>query len=228
MSTQITGEVFQDALRSLSDGNTPPFPQLRMGVPPVASKWDLFALQGRMFTAKQATIGTAIAGSASDNAGIVTTAPTFRFTVPSGTTAFIRHLNVAFATMAGVDNEIALLYSQTDSYTSGGTAVTPLNWRSDNPRSTAVTSCVYAAGSAITEAALTNVRAIYQDVVPLAFAFATSYVVQYTIDKYFEDLRPIVGPASVLLFLSAKTTANTHYFSLDWAEIPTVSAITAV
>lgn len=228
MSTQISGEVFQDALRGLSDGNVAPFPQLRMGVPVGASKWDLFALQGRMFTAKETTIGTAMTGSAADNGGIVLTAPTFRFTVPVGTTAFIRHLNVSYATAAGVDNELALIYTSADSYTSGGTAVVPLNWRTDAPRATAVTNCYHASGSAIIEAALTNVRAIYQDVIPLAFAFATSTLLQYTVDKYFEDLQPIVGPASVLLYLSAKTTANTHYFSMDWAEIPTVSAITAV
>jgi hypothetical protein len=225
MSTQISGEVFQDALRGLSDGNVAPFPQLRMGVPVGASKWDLFALQGRMFTAKETTIGTAMTGSAADNGGIVLTAPTFRFTVPVGTTAFIRHLNVSFAAMAGTLNEFALIYSQTDSYTSGGTAITPLNWRSDNPRATAVTSCYHASGSAITEGALTNVRALYQEIRPAAFTAGETF---HVIDKMFEDLQPIVGPTSVLLFLSGSTTANTHYFSLDWAEIPTTSAITAV
>jgi hypothetical protein len=221
-------EVRQDSLLSLGDGNTPPQALLRMGIMPVANKWDLLALQGRMFTVKQTTIGTALAGSAADAGGIVLTAPTLRFSVPVGTTVFPRHLNVAFATAAGVDNEIALSYDDTATYTSGGTAVTPLNLRTDAPRATSVTNCYHAAGSAIVEAALTNVRAIYQDVIPLAFAFATSYHLMYTIDKWFDSFIPIVGPASVLLYLSAKTTANTHYVSLDWAEVPTVSAITAV
>jgi hypothetical protein len=221
-------EVRQDSLTSLSDGNTPPAALLRMGVLPVANKWDLLALQGRMFTVKQTTIGTPIAGSAADAGGIVLTAPTLRFSVPKGTTVFPRRLNVSFATMAGVDNEIAWIYDDTATYTSGGTAVTPLNLRTDAPRTPAVTNCYHAAGSAIVEAALTNVRAIYQDVIPLAFAFATSYVVAYTIDKWLDSFIPIVGPASVLVYLSAKTTANTHYVSMEWAEVPTISAITAV
>jgi hypothetical protein len=221
-------EVRQDSLTSLGDGNTPPQALLRMGIAPVASKWDLFALQGRMFNLKQTTIGTAVAGSAQAVGAIVLTAPTVRFSVPVGTTVFPRHLNISFATAAGTDNEIALAYTDTSSYTSGGTAITPLNWRTDAPRATVVTSCVMAAGSAIVEAALTNVRAIYQDIIPLAFAFATSYDLKYNVDKWFNSLIPIVGPASVLLFVVGATTTPTVYFSLDWAEVPTVSAITAV
>lgn len=221
-------EVRQDSLLSLSDGNTPPQALLRMGIMPVASKWDLFALGGYMFTAKETTIGTALTGSAQNAAGIVTTAPTFRFSVPTGTTVFPRRFNVSFASMAGVDNEIAIAYSETSSYTSGGTAITPLNWRSDNPAATAVTSCYHASGSAIVEAALTNVRALYQAVIPLAFTFASSYTLEKTLDVKWDNLIPIVGPASFLVWLSGKTTANTHYFTCEWAEVPTKSAITAV
>lgn len=226
MSTLL--EVRQDSLLSLGDGNTPPQALLRMGIAPMASKWDLFALQGRMFTAKQTTIGTAVAGSAQAAGAIVLTAPTYRFTVPTGMTVFPRRLQIAFATAAGTDNEIALIVSETASYTSGGTAITPLNWRTDNPRSTSVVNSYMAAGSAIVEAALTSVRALYQDIIPLAFAFATSYHLQYVVDKYFDDLHPIVGPASVLMFAVGATTTPTIYFSMDWAEVPTVSAVTAV
>jgi len=221
-------EVRQDSLLSLGDGNTPPQALLRMGIMPVATKWDLFALGGYMFTAKETTIGTALTGSAANAAGIVTTAPTFRFTVPTGTTVFPRRVNVSFASMAGVDNEIAVAYTDSASYTSGGTAITPLNWRTDAPRATAVTNCVHASGSAIIEAALGNVRAIYQSVIPLAFTFASSYTLEKTIDVKFDYLMPIVGPASFLIWLSGKTTANTHYLTVEWAEVPTKSAITAV
>jgi hypothetical protein len=214
-------EVRQSNLLALGDGNVPANPMLRMGIPAEATKWDLFALMGRMYNLKQTTIGTAVAGSAQAAGAIVLTAPTVRFTVPTGTTVFPRHLNLSFATAAGTDNEIALIYSETDSYTSGGTAVTPLNWRNDNPRSTAVTSCYIAAGSAIVEAALTRVRALYQDVIPSAFAGAATD--QYVVDKWFPDLVPIIGPASVLFFFVGATTTMTGYFSMDWAEVPTVS-----
>jgi hypothetical protein len=221
-------EVRQNSLLSVGEGNTPPQALLRMGIMPVATKWDLFALGGYMFTAKETTIGTALTGSAADNAGIVTTAPTFRFGVPVGTTVFPRRVNVSFASMAGVDNEMAVVYTDSLTYTSGGTAITPLNWRSDNPRATSVTNCYHASGSAIVEAAITNVRALWQSVIPLAFTFATSYTLEKTWDIKFDNLVPIVGPASFLIFLSGKTTANTHYLTVEWAEVPTKSAITAV
>ena len=217
-------EVRGQSLTSLGDGNTPPVPLTRMGIPAGCSKWDLFALMGRMYNLKQTTIGTALAGSTAAAGAIVLTVPWVRFTVPTGKTVFPRHLNVALATAAGTDNEIAFIYSQTDSYTSGGTALTPLNWRSDNPRATSVTNCyIGPSGGVITEAALTSVRALYQDIIPLAFAFATSYLLQYKVDKWFEDLIPIVGPASVLLYLGGATTTPTGYFSMDWAEVDTVN-----
>lgn len=229
MATQISGEVFQDALRALSDGNTPPFPQLRMGVPVNASKWDLLALQGRMFNVKEGTIGTALTFSAADNACIVLTAPSFRFTVPTGYTVFPRRLNLALIPGATtVDNEIALIYTAADSYTSGGTAVTPLNWRTDNPRSTSVTNVYHCSGSAITEAALTSVRVLHQEIYSVAAAFATSYNLNINRTVQWDEFVPIVGPASVILYVSAKTAAVTGYFSFDWAEVATVSAITAV
>lgn len=229
MSTQISGEVLQDTLRALGDGNVPPFPMLRMGVPPVAGKWDLFALQGRMFNLSEGTLGTALTFSAADNAGIVTTAPSIRFTVPAGLTVFPHKLCLALIPGATtVDNEIAVMYANTDSYTSGGTAVVPANWRSDNPRATAVTNVVHCSGAAITEAAYGTKRVLHQAIYTPAAAYATSYNLNINYTVQWDDLIPIVGPASFLVFVSAKTAAVTGYFSLDWAEVPTVSAVTAV
>lgn len=217
-------EVRQDSLCTLSDGNTPPVPMTRMGFPAYMDKWDMFALAGRMFNLKQATIGTALTFSAAAEAGIVLTAPSVRFTVPTGVTIFPRRLNLALVPGAtSVDNEIALIYTAADSYTSGGTAATPLNWRPDNPRATSVTNCVYASGSAITEAALTSVRVLYQEIHAVAAAFATSYELAVNKEVVWEELVPIVGPSSVLLFVSAKTAAITGYFSMDWAEVQTTN-----
>ena len=222
-------EVRQDSLLSLGDGNTPAQALLRMGIMPVATVWDLLALQGRMFNLKQTTVGTVLAGSAADNAGIVLTAPTIRFTVPTGTTVFPRRFQLGLLLGAtGVDNEIAVIYSETDSYTSDGTALTPLNLRTDAPRATAVTKCYHAAASAIVEGALTRERALFQACYPLDMVFGTSYNSEITLDVVWEDLHPIIGPASFLVYLSGKTATNTHYFNLQWAEVPTISAIEAV
>jgi hypothetical protein len=215
-------EVRQTSLLSLGDGNTPANPMLRMGIPAEASKWDLFALGGRMFNVKQTTIGTALSGSTAAAGAIVLTVPWLRFTVPTGYTVFPRHLNLAISAAAGTDNEIALCYSETDSYTSGGTTLTPLNWRADGPKATIVTSCVIGpSGGVITEGGLTRVRVLFQHVIPTAFG--VNQTDQYCLDKWFNDLIPIVGPASVLLFFGGATTTPAGYVSMDWAEVPTVS-----
>jgi hypothetical protein len=211
-------EIRQDSLTTLGDGNTPPAPMARMGIPAMMSKWDLFALAGRMFTLSQTTCGTPLTGSAAAAGGIVLTAPTVRFTVPTGYTVFPRRFTLSYATLAGVDNEIAVISSTGDSYTSGGTALTPLNLRQDQPIATKVIKCYHADSSAIVEAALTTVRMHYQANIPLAFAAGESF---WNTVVVWDDLRPIVGPASVLIFISSKTTANTHYFSFDWAEVET-------
>lgn len=222
-------QIRQDVLEAFGDYQNVPAAALKMGVPVGASKWDLFALQGRMFNVKEGTIGTAITFSAADNGGIVLTAPSFRFTVPVGTTVFPRRLNLALIPGGTtVDNEIALIYTAADSYASGGTAVTPLNWRTDNPRATAVTNCYHCSGSAIVEAALTSVRALHQEIYTPAAAYATSYNLNINKAIEFDGLVPIVGPASLLLYVSAKTAAVTGYFSFDWAEVPTSSAVHAV
>lgn len=217
-------EVRQETLTTLGDGNTPPVPLARMGFPAQISKWDMFGLAGRMFTLKQTTIGTAITFSAAAEGGMVLTAPSVRFTVPTGLTVFPRRLNLALIPGATtVDNEIALIVNNADSYTSGGAAITPLNWRVDAPSASAVTNCYHCSGSAIVEAALGTVRALHQAVYTPAAAFATSYNLNINYTVEWDDLIPIVGPASVLLFVSAKTAAVTGYFSLDWAEVLTAN-----
>lgn len=215
-------EVRQTSFIGASESTVMRAPALKLGIPAGGSKWDLFALGGRMFNLKQTTIGTELSG-ATAAASTVLTVPWVRFTVPTGTTVFPRHLNLSLTALAGTANEIALVYTNTDSYTSGGTALTPQNWRGDNPRASVVTSCVIGpSGGVITEAALGTVRALYQE--GLAAAFTASFL-QHTIDKYFEDLIPIVGPASVLLYLTGNTTTPAGFFSLDWAEVPSVNAI---
>jgi hypothetical protein len=204
-----------------AEGQRVPAPLSKMGLPPFLSKWDHFALNGRMFNVKQTTIGTALSGATADNGGAVLTVPWLQFSVPVGTTVFPRHLNLAVAAAAGTLNEIAFIYTATNSYTSGGTALTPLNWRASGGLATAVTDCVIGpSGGVITEAALVGVRALYQDILPAAF---TASFLSYRIDKFFDDLIPVIGPASVVLYFNGASTTPTGYVSLDWAEVPSSS-----
>lgn len=225
MADVMYGEVAQSTLRALGDGNTAPLPMSRMGLPAVLSKWDHFALGGRMFNLKQTTIGTELSG-ATAAASTVLTVPWVRFTVPTGYTIFPRHLNLSLTALAGTANEIALIYTNTDSFTSSaGVALTPRNWRPDADAASSIVENCYigASGGVNTEAALGVVRALYQE--GMAAAYTASFL-QHTIDQWFEDLIPIVGPSSVLLYLTGNGTTPAGFFSMDWAEVPT-SAVKA-
>lgn len=221
MSDERILEVRSSVLAQYGDGQLVTGAASKFGVPFTATKWDQFAIAGYMFNVKQATIGTALTGSAAHNDGIVLTAPSIRFTVPTGKAVFPRRFNLAMIPGATtIDNEIAIIYTAADSWTSGGTAMTPLNWRTDAPRASSVTNCYNASGSAITEAALTSVRSLHQAIFTPAAAFATSYNLNVNYAVEWDDLVPIIGPASFIIYLSAKTAAVTYYFSLDWAEVP--------
>lgn len=212
-------EVRASALGAYAEGQRLPAPLAKMGLPAVLSKWDHLALMGRMFNLKQTTIGTALAGATADAASIVLTVPWLRFTVPSGLVVFPRRLNLAYAACAGTVSEIAWIYTNTDSYTSGGTALTPQNWRTVGGLTSSVTNVyVGPSGGVITEAALGTVRALYQDCIPAAFA--ANATDQYALNVRIEDFVPIVGPASVLLYFGGVTTTPTGYVSMDWAEVP--------
>lgn len=191
-------------------------PLTSLGVPVTGSVWDYLALGGFMFNTAEPTIGTAVTGGAANAAGIVLTTPTVRLTVPSGTTVFPRRLQVNYEAAAGTVNEIAWVATDSDSFSTGGTALTPLNWRTDNPKASVVTH-VRHGGQAITETTLGNARVLYQYVRPAAF---TAGETNDNIECVIDDLKPIVGPASVLVYVGAATTAAQVLFAMDWAEVP--------
>ncbi|MDQ1307670.1 MAG: hypothetical protein QG671_3503 [Actinomycetota bacterium] len=210
-------EVRTEVLLAAGEGTPPAGAMSKFGVPAVMSKWDLFALGGRMFNLGEGTVGTVLTGQAVNAAGIVLTAPAIRLAVPTGTTIFPRRLNLAIETTAGTLNEIAVVASDTDSYTSGGTAVVPKNWRMDDKRSSAMENVYHCSGSAIVEAALTNPRHLWKYVRPAAFTAGETFEGLTTVK--WDDLIPLIGPCSFLVYLGAATTALTYMFALDWAEV---------
>jgi hypothetical protein len=174
-----------------------------------------------MFNVQEGTPGTPITGQAQNAAGIVLTAPAIRFTVPAGLTVFPRRLNLALQAMAGTLNELAVIVSDGDSYTSDGTAVVPYNWRTDDLRASCVTNVRHCSGSAIVEAALTRPRSLWKYVRAAAFAAGETFDGLTSI--VWNDVIPVVGPASVLVYLGANGTALTYLFGMDWAEVPSIS-----
>jgi hypothetical protein len=214
-------EIRQNNLAAFAEHSQVLGSALKMGMGAAATKWDLFAIAGYMFNTHETTIGTPLTGQAINAAGIVLTAPAIRLTVPSGLTVFPRRLNLAVQTAAGTLNELAVVASKTDSYTSGGVALTARNWRMDDLRASGVTNLLHCSGGAIVEGALTAPRQLWTYVRPAAFGAGETWDSMTTV--LWDDLIPLVGPCSLLVYLGAAGTALTYEFALDWAEVPSVS-----
>jgi hypothetical protein len=214
-------EVRQNTMLAASEGTAVRRPMLKMGVPLVGDIWSYLALQGRMFNLSETTQGTVLTAAVADATSNVLTIPSLRLTVPTGLTVFPYRFNIAWQARAGTITEGMIVASETDTYTSGGVAIVPRNWRTDNPRATAAANIATGSGTGIVEAALVRPRSLYKFVHTHAIA-ATDV---NNIEKMWPALWPIVGPASLLIYLGSVTTAGTYLFSLDWAELPTINAV---
>ena len=179
--------------------------------------------EGRVFQTHNPTIGTALTGSAAAAGGHVLTAPSIRFTVPAASVVVPLRFKATFSAMAGTPNEMAIVASEADSYTSGGTSVALVAYNmfvdAAPPRTSAVTNLRSGSGSALVEAALTNPRVL--DIQYFARADAVSEPKADMIWNPAAEglLTYIHGPASFLIYLSAVTTALTYEFVLEWAEL---------
>lgn len=223
--TQIFGQVQQQSRTVAADGTSQVAPSLRDGPLVTADIIHQWVREGRVFQTHNPTIGTALTGSAAAAGGHVLTAPSIRFTIPVSTVVVPLRFKATFSAMAGTPNEMAIVASETDSYTSGGTSVTLTAYSafvssgSGSPRSSVVTNLRSGSGSALVEAALTNPRVL--DLQYFARADAVSepkaeWEAQLARNGNFYYVQ---GPAVILVYLSAVTTALTYEFVMEWAEL---------
>lgn len=217
-------EVNNTSLLTAGDGSKPDPLLAKMGLAPLLTKWDFFALQGRMFNAHELVIGTALTADAAAVGAIVLTAPAFRFTVPTGTTLFPYNLDLNLVNTTGAtEGEIAVVVSDGDSFTSGATSAMVIkNWRLDDTRETSVTSAYHnTTGTALVEAGLTRPRKIYTAGQLFATAAANDQV-NLNLAVRWKDLIPVIGPASVIVFMGFAGAACTFEYNMSWAEVPTI------
>ena len=222
-------QIKQAALFAGTEGYPSPVPQTKDGVAVFQTPWSYYAKMGLMFNVHENVLSTAINGSVADASSLVLTIPTIRFTVPSGTTVLPRRFDLNMATAAGTVTEVAIVYTDTDTYTSGGTALATIikNLRTTNgaggaPPATKVTNAYQGSGTALVEAAMTNPRRLGG--LTKGFAAAASAGELFMNSTWeWSDLIPIDGPASFLIFIGAVTTTPSFEFDLTWAEVPTAS-----
>jgi hypothetical protein len=224
--TQLAGYVKQQAPEVYADGATANIRATRDGALVTSDLVTTWLREGRVFQTHNPTIGTPITGSAAAAGGHVLTAPSLRLSVPASKVVVPLLLKVMFNAMTGTPNEFAVVATDTDTYSSGGTSValTAYNMFIDNlgtgqPHNSAVTNLRSGSGSALVEGTLTNPRVL--DIGYLARADAVSEPkAQYVWNPVTDGIMPhIHGPASFLVYLSAVTTALTYEFVLMWAEL---------
>jgi len=176
---------------------------------------------GRVFIAHNPVVGQPETMSATGTA-IGLTAPSIRYTIPSGALVVPIHVKLAVLTVGAKDDIFGVLVSEGDSYTSGGDAVAAVTGNAvvqgdaGALRSPGVTNLHYS-DTAIVEAALTNVRLLkIEESQPPATN--QSWNPEYNILKG-DPMVYIVGPASFLVYAVQETAAAEAEFSLSWAEL---------
>ena len=181
---------------------------------------DQWTRDGRVFIANNPVIGQPETMSATGTA-ILLTAPSLRYTIPSGVIVVPIHVALSAITVAAKDDIFAVLVNNADSFTSGGdtvamTCANALINGTTELRSTGVTNLHYS-DTAIVEAALTNPRLlkIQESQGPTAVA---TWNPEYNILKG-DPMVYIVGPASFLVFAVQETTAAEAEFTMSWAEL---------
>lgn len=178
----------------------------------------LLALEGQAFYASDAAQGDFVTGVTS----FATTTPTFLLRVPSGTTAIPLGVSLAQAsTVAGAAISVILEFDNAERFSAGGTTETILSARTIGPSSS---SNATAACTVLSNPTATDAYGIRVDGVVLGpdVSSAEGAVNQYlwTPSGGYSFL---VGPAAMLVYTFAGTTAPTWLWTLKWAEVLTVN-----
>jgi hypothetical protein len=217
------GYVKQQSRGIASDGTYSAPYMTRGGALGFTGLADQWAREGRVFSTHNPTVGTALTASAAAAGGHVLTAPSIRMTVPTGYIAVPLFGKWTFSAMAGTPNEMAIVASEGDTYTSGGTSVTLTAYNSivsaSPPKTSSVTNLRSGSGSALVEGTLVAPRVI--DIQYFARADAVSepkadWTYSAAAKGFYEY---VIGPASLLIYISAVTTASAYEFTFSWAEL---------
>ena len=222
--TDIRGLVQQQSRSVSADSAWQSIPSLRDGPMVTADIIHQWVREGRVFQTHNPTIGTALTGSAAAAGGHVLTAPSLRMTIPASTVVVPIRFKATFSAMAGTPNEMAIVASETDTYTSGGTSVTLTAYSAfvhsvGAPRSSAVTNLRSGSGSALVEAALSNPRVLDLQYFARADAVSEPKADWEAALAAKGSFYYVAGPATILIYLSAVTTALTYEFLWEWAEL---------
>jgi hypothetical protein len=218
------------AVDRLSEGADVYVRALRDGTLSTAAFFQALALEGRCFAANIGSLTTPATFAATPIDG---TEPDIILEVPSGTTVLPISLTIqmeAYGTNAIFECMAAFGTGGSRGAATGGTAITPVNLRTDAPRGS---SCV--CYSTIDDATATYLTAnkveFFRDGLQSAITKATAVnnianadFVKFKWSAAESGFQPVLIGASQL-FVNAMSQAGTGFMTLVWAELPS-SAIT--
>ncbi len=185
-----------------------------------------FAMEGRVYEVSNPTKGTAVAAGGTSYSD---TAPAFLVDVPVGTSIVpLEILLKQGGTVAGAVITVLLTADNKLRYSSGGTAQTVRNNRTDAPFSSACSA--YSGASAITAAAAGVARTFWAsmlspDVSPTADVEFPGF--SNCVEWSIRDKVPpvLVGPASLVIYAYAGTTQASWFYTIKWLELPSAAVV---
>jgi len=221
---ELTADTRQVNPSVLSDDDEAPLRQNREYGLQVNSREgmvDKWTREGRVFIAQNPVTGQPETMSAAGTA-ITLTAPSLRFTIPSGHVVVPISVQVTSIQVNAKKAVFCVLVSDTDTYTSGGDAVrmtarNALIQSNKELLGSSVTKLHYC-DTAIVEAAVTRTRTLKFLKKMGTATDETSWNPEYNILKG-HPMVYIEGPASFLVFDVQESTADEAEWVMCWAEL---------
>lgn len=183
-------------------------------------------MDGRVFNASNAVQETfealSVNGRGTDNIN-----PSLLLDVPSGTTIIPLEVMLE-ADVAEATSEDETYSINTDDkvrFVSGGVAITAINMRKDDPN--ASVASFYSGSTAIVANADEDndtiyAQTVYAEATPPTTVKGTPLLL-WTARTYIPPV--LIGPASFLVFIQTATADQNYWWSVKWAEIPTVQVV---
>lgn len=218
----FTTKRIQDSLPALGTDGAAGSPRINNRAElVVADSYMQWVMDGVVFNASHAVQETLVdlseTGRGSNNVN-----PALLLDVPTGTTVIPLEILVEQG-LDGTDEDIQFTINTDDGtrLSSGGTTITPINMRKDDPNSSNVT--FRDGGSTITASGNTDDDTIWfqwitAEALPKTAASGRPQVF-WTSRLYSPPV--LVGPASLLVFIVSATADQTYFYSVKWAEFTT-------
>lgn len=217
--TTVGGFVAQRSDDRYDEGDPARLKQFRDGGVLTASQYDMLVKGGRVFNGQFATAGGL--ATIENNTAVDLTEPFLRVSIKSGHTLIPLFIKVGGAVVWETGDEYILYTSDTDTYSSGGTAMTVRNLAQRSTSATAVrqtqTANAYDGDSALTEGAVTNPRVIDSGHF-LTGGLNLPY--EYSAMNGNRPYTMIEGPGSLCLMIARTTTTVEAFYTMQWAEVP--------